>query len=104
MAYPEKVPDDAPNPAYAREDWDEVSDNPEWTREDFERAKPFDAVFPALAATLRRERGRQDRPRKVQVTLRLDAEIVAAFKADGPGWQSRINDALADRLKATGRG
>jgi uncharacterized protein (DUF4415 family) len=26
--------------------------------------------------------------------LRLDPDIIAAFRAGGPGWQSRINDAL----------
>ncbi len=31
---------------------------------------------------------------KVQVTIRLDAEVVEAFKAEGPGWQTRINAAL----------
>ncbi len=31
---------------------------------------------------------------KSSVTLRLDPEVVARFKADGPGWQSRINAAL----------
>ena len=31
---------------------------------------------------------------KRQVTLRLDGEVVEAFKAGGPGWQSRINAAL----------
>lgn len=29
-----------------------------------------------------------------QVTLRLDEDIVAAFKAGGPGWQLRMNEAL----------
>ena len=31
---------------------------------------------------------------KVSTTIRLDPDIIAAFKADGSGWQSRINDAL----------
>jgi uncharacterized protein (DUF4415 family) len=31
---------------------------------------------------------------KVQVTIRLDADVVEVFKADGPGWQTRINAAL----------
>lgn len=31
---------------------------------------------------------------KVQTTIRLDADVVEAFKKDGPGWQSRINAAL----------
>ena len=32
--------------------------------------------------------------RKVSTTIRLDPDVVDAFKADGPGWQSRINTAL----------
>ncbi len=31
---------------------------------------------------------------KVSTTIRLDPEVIAHFKADGPGWQSRINAAL----------
>ncbi len=31
---------------------------------------------------------------KAQVTLRLDVEVLAKFKASGDGWQTRINDAL----------
>jgi uncharacterized protein (DUF4415 family) len=28
------------------------------------------------------------------VSLRLDADVLAFFQADGPGWQDRINAAL----------
>jgi uncharacterized protein (DUF4415 family) len=35
---------------------------------------------------------------KQQVTLRLDPDIIAKFKAGGPGWQSRINEALRSML------
>ena len=31
---------------------------------------------------------------KTQVTLRIDVEVLAKFKATGDGWQTRINDAL----------
>jgi len=31
---------------------------------------------------------------KKQVTLRLDPDVIEAFKADGPGWQGRMNAAL----------
>ena len=31
---------------------------------------------------------------KTQITLRLDVDVVAKFKASGDGWQTRINDAL----------
>lgn len=31
---------------------------------------------------------------KQHVSLRLDPDVVERFKADGPGWQARINAAL----------
>lgn len=31
---------------------------------------------------------------KLPTRLRLDPDVVAHFKATGPGWQTRINDAL----------
>lgn len=73
----------------------EDADNPEWTAEDFRNAKPFAEVFPELTESIRRSRGRPvaDNPKK-QVTLRLDSDVVAKFRAGGSGWQSRINDIL----------
>jgi uncharacterized protein (DUF4415 family) len=40
------------------------------------------------------ERGPQKAPTKVLTTIRLDADVIEYFKAQGPGWQTRINDAL----------
>ena len=31
---------------------------------------------------------------KVSTTIRLDPDVIEAFKANGTGWQSRINAAL----------
>lgn len=31
---------------------------------------------------------------KVSMTIRLDQDVIEAFKAQGAGWQSRMNDAL----------
>ena len=40
-------------------------------------------------------RGRPRSPApKVSTTIRLDPEVLERFKADGPGWQGRINEAL----------
>ncbi len=36
---------------------------------------------------------------KTQVTLRLDTDVVAKFKASGSGWQTRINDALKNWVR-----
>jgi uncharacterized protein (DUF4415 family) len=67
-------------------------DNPEWTKEDFAKAKPLSA-FPELEAALKRRGGRPSQD-KQQVTLRIDRDVLERFKAGGPGWQTRINDAL----------
>lgn len=58
------------------------------------KARPFAEVLPELAASARRVRGKQKTPTKQLVSLRLDRSIIDAFKAEGPGWQSRINEAL----------
>ncbi len=73
-------------------------DNPELTDEEIASLRPAREVLPPelYAALTRRpgQRGPGRRPRKVPVTLRLDADVVDAFKADGEGWQTRMNDAL----------
>ncbi len=76
-------------------------DSPEWTEEDFARARPIDD-FPELKAALERARGQrgpQKAPVKERIGLRLDHDVVEHFRATGPGWQSRINDILADHIK-----
>jgi uncharacterized protein (DUF4415 family) len=47
------------------------------------------------AGDLMRRRGRPPSatPKKA-VKLRLDADVVARFKASGEGWQTRMNEAL----------
>lgn len=35
---------------------------------------------------------------KVQVAIRFDQDILAAFKATGRGWQTRLNDLLRKHL------
>lgn len=80
---------------YSKADWEDVSENPEWTEQDFAAARPFAEVFPDLAESIRRSRGRPkvDSPRQ-QISLRLDPDVIEKFKATGKGWQSRINDVL----------
>lgn len=52
----------------------------------------------AFARMKRRGRPKSEET-KVQLTVRYDQDIVESFKADGPGWQSRMNDALRQWLK-----
>lgn len=69
---------------------------PEITDEQIAQARPFTEAFPALAAKMRKNIG--GRPRltnpKVPISIRLDQDVIAKFKATGAGWQSRINEVL----------
>ena len=49
--------------------------------------------------TYRRERGRPTGSDKESTTIRIDSDVLAAFRAGGPGWQTRMNTALRDWLK-----
>ncbi len=81
-----------PGRGYTKEDWDEVSDSPDSTAEEIAQAKPFAEVFPELAESIRRQRGPQRT--KAAISIRLDDDIVAKLRESGPGWQSRVNDAI----------
>ncbi|MBQ7643596.1 MAG: BrnA antitoxin family protein [Spirochaetales bacterium] len=41
------------------------------------------------------------KPRKVQISLRIDADVLEAFKSQGEGYQTRINDALRNYVFGT---
>ena len=45
------------------------------------------------------QRGRFYRPVKKQITLRLDADVLAWFRARGSRYQTRINEALREYIK-----
>jgi len=47
----------------------------------------------------RGKRGPQKAPTKKLVSLRLSPEIIEHFKADGPGWQTRIERTLLESIK-----
>lgn len=52
----------------------------------------------------RRGRGPQKAPRKQPTTIRFDADVLAALKATGPGWQTRVNDTMREWLKSQPHG
>ena len=80
------------------------SDNPEWTRQEIRHARPalnvIAEVFGSEAAeNVKRGRGRPQKPgRKVNQTLRLDPDVLEAFRQEGSGWQSRINTVLREHM------
>ena len=77
-------------------------DNPEWTESEVKTSLRLGNLPLSLQRKFRGQRGPQKMPRKVQTSVRYDVEVVQAFKAGGPGWQTRMNDALRDWLKTHG--
>jgi uncharacterized protein (DUF4415 family) len=84
-------------------------DRPELSADMIRRMRPL-REFPELRRNImasveharaeKRERGRPKLAHpKLQVTLRLDEEVVNSFKEDGPGWQGRINETLKKTVK-----
>ena len=53
---------------------------------------------------VRRGRGPQKEPTKQRITIRLSAEVVDHFRASGPGWQNRVDEALAKLVKSESKG
>lgn len=82
--------------------WIDPDDAPEWTAEALERAEIRDGdrlVRPASGTLTKRGRPKLASPKR-QVTLRLDQDVIDRLRADGPGWQSRINDILKKAVQA----
>lgn len=81
----------------------------ELTAADFKRARPAAEVLPEIlgkeaAARLLKPRGRPKSPdAKVAISLRLPPETLARWKASGPGWQTRMADALTQSSPRRGR-
>ena len=72
----------------------EDPDAPEWTEEDWARARPAIEVDPELVEWSRRRRGKQRAPTKELISIRLDADLAEHFRSSGKGWQTRLNDTL----------
>lgn len=86
------------------------SENPEWTAEDFARARPANEVLPQIfgaktAGEMLKPRGR---PRvefpKERINIRLSHQVIEHFKSAGEGWQTRIDAALLQFIADRARG
>lgn len=78
----------------------------ELTKEDFKHFRSASEVLPQLFSKdtademLAKKPGRKPGSGvKESQTVRLDRDILAAFKATGKGWQTRMNEALRTYLK-----
>ena len=80
--------------------------NPEWTDEEFRRARPALDVLPHdVVDAIRRyrgQRGPQKAPTKELISIRVDRDVIRAFRATGRGWQTRANEALRVYAKKAG--
>jgi uncharacterized protein (DUF4415 family) len=77
--------------------WNDSDDAPELTAAFFKSADLYEG-------TKIKARGRPKAvTTKEPVKLRLDADVLAALRASGEGWQTRINDTLRASLRLAGR-
>ena len=79
-------------------------ENPEWTHEVFARARPAaEMLGEAFMERVARKPGRPKAEEiKQPVSLRLRPAVVKHLRESGAGWQTRVDDALAE-LIAQGR-
>lgn len=92
----EKLIDDAPGEDRPPTAGEEAA----WAKAVVVREGGYPAVKAALAQRRARgQRGPNKRPTKESVTVRYSPDVLAAFRATGRGWQSRMDDALRDWLK-----
>lgn len=69
--------------------------NPAWTKEMFARARPAHDAEPDLVADPPRI-GRPPLAKpKQQISLRLDPDVITAYRNTGAGWQKLMQRALA---------
>ena len=81
-------------------------ENPEWTSDEMARAKPLMDLLPKETAEAfrryRGQRGPQKSPTKELISLRVDRDVVAAYRATGAGWQTRASEVLRAHIKKSG--
>lgn len=83
-------------------------DNPEWTAEDFRKAKRIDELAPAQRAAIQAAfpKTKAGRPKKADakqvVTLRLNPSLLAAYQAQGEGWRGRMEAVLTEAVARHG--
>ena len=70
------------------------NDNPEWTDQTTDRATLASEVHSPAVMSVLVKRGRPAGSSKERITIRLDHDALAKFRALGPGWQTRINEVL----------
>jgi uncharacterized protein (DUF4415 family) len=60
-------------------------------------------ITPEMFAQAIVRRGLKPAPKKQQITLRVDSDVIKWFKSHGHGYQTKINDLLRAYMNAHGR-
>jgi uncharacterized protein (DUF4415 family) len=84
-------------PHVSQQEWDEA-EIPEWTEEDFARARPFKEVFPEQFKAWKRIGRPPVAAPKIHIGFRLAADVVAGIRATGKGYNARVEKVLRDAL------
>ena len=82
-AAPETVPYDPENPPMREEDWAPENLIVHIGLEDFRAQRDARRAAREAAAS-----ATQEKPRAIQIALRIPPDVLARWKAGGPGWQS----------------
>jgi uncharacterized protein (DUF4415 family) len=84
---------------------EEYEEMPEWTDEMFANAEIAigGKVIRPASGTLTKPGRPKKADAKISVHLRLSPEVIAHFRARGPGWQTRIDEALRKAAKLGAR-
>jgi uncharacterized protein (DUF4415 family) len=72
--------------------WVDPDEAPELNDSFFELADEFHGQ-----TLIRRGRPQSEAPKKL-VSVRFDADVIAAFKSKGRGWQTRMNEVLKEYI------
>jgi uncharacterized protein (DUF4415 family) len=85
--------------------WVDPDDAPELTDEFFDRAQIAigDTIIRPANGTLTKPGRPKSANAKKSVHLRLSPDVLAWFRATGPGWQARIDEALRKVAKLGAR-
>ncbi len=84
---------------------EEYREMPEWTDEQWDRAEFAigGKVIRPATGTLTKPGRPKKADAKISVHLRLSPEVIKHFRARGPGWQTRIDEALRKAAKLGAR-
>lgn len=85
------IKDKQPNPELIDDE------NPEWSEQDFQQAKPAKEILPKLFNAELTQKMLQPKSKAISITYSQD--VIDKFKASGKGWQERMDIALKNWLK-----